>query len=133
MLLIKTKVQPTQIKGAELGLFTLVDIAKGDKYWVRYEKFDKVISVEELNSYEPIVKKYVINYGFQETETRWYLCGDNARFTNDEECPNTAQYFDEDRKLQYCYALRDIKAGEEILCDYKDLCLTMKDGPPWRK
>ena len=132
MLLFETEVRESQIKGLGLGLFTLVKIKKGAKYWIRDEDFDRVISLHQLNSLMQIGKDYVEKYGFQETSKNWYLCGDNARFTNHSEDPNTAQYFDGQRRLQYGYALRDIEVEEEILLDYSDLCLTMTNGVFWK-
>ena len=82
MLLYETEVKPSLNKDLGLGLFTLVKIRKGAKYWVRNEDFDKIISFQQLNSLMQIAKDYIEKYGFQETARNWYLCGDNARFTN---------------------------------------------------
>lgn len=131
MLLFSTTVLPSP--GLGLGLFALVDIPNGEKYWERDERFDKVIPIKEFESYKEIARKYIEYYGFQETENNWYLCSDNARFTNHSNTPNTTHYHDEKGTLIYCTTTKDIKAGEEILCDYKELCLTCKEGLPWEK
>lgn len=133
MLLYETEVKKSDVEGLGLGLFTKVKIKKGAKYWIRNEDFDKVISIQQLNSLMTIAKDYIEKYGFQETAKNWYLCGDNARFTNHAEEPNTEQFFDDQGRLQYAFALKDIEEGEEIFCNYTKLCLTMDNGTPWDK
>lgn len=126
MLLVETFLNTSPGKG--VGLFAKFDIPKNTKYWVRNERFDKVISVTELKDYPLIASDYITKYGFLEKSNNWYLCGDNARFSNHSSSPNTLHLFNQEGLLQYCIALCDIHTGDEITCNYVEICLTCKNG-----
>ena len=55
------------------------------------------------------------------------LNGDDARFLNHDDEPNT------DNSGPVTLAARDIAAGEEITCDYLVCCLEERDGPLARR
>ncbi|HWY10449.1 MAG TPA: SET domain-containing protein [Bacteroidia bacterium] len=116
-------------RGRGMGLFANVNIKKGEKYWIRDEKFDKPIPLSEFKSYKKIARDYIIHYGFQEKSKNWYLCSDNARFTNHSPKPNTENIFDNKGRLQYAIATKDIKKDKEIFCEYGKLCLTYRNKP----
>jgi SET domain-containing protein len=126
MLLVETYISISSGKG--IGLFAKDKIPKGTKYWVRNETFDKVISQTQLNTFNKLASNYIKTYGFQEINFNWYLCGDNARFSNHSIVPNSQNHFDVNGFLQYHSASDEIKPGEEIFCDYREICLTCSNG-----
>ena len=126
MLLIETYLDLSPGKG--LGLFAKCDIVKGTRFWLRSEVFDKVITPDDMNSLNELALEYVKRFGCLEKTNNWYLCADNARFSNHADNPNSKNEFDENGLIKYHVASRDIKAGEEIFCDYKELCQTCKNG-----
>jgi hypothetical protein len=107
MLLVKTKIGPSEIHG--LGLFAAEDVAAGTLVWRWDEGLDLAWpSLEVLP--EPF-RAYVLHYGF-----RWdglqRLAVDNARFVNHSDDPNTV----EDGATMR--ARRQITSGEEITENY---------------
>lgn len=126
MLLVETYVSYVSKKG--LGLLAKVRIAKGTTYWLRNESFDRTFSEKQLESFDKLASDYVRHYGFQERNSDWYLCSDNARFTNHSKQPNTKNHFDIHGTLQSCTVVTDVEVGEELLCDYSELCLTCING-----
>ena len=125
MLLVETYLDISPGKG--IGLFAKINIKKGTKYWVRNEVFDKVFSLAELETFNQLTTEYIKFYGFQEKTFCWYLCGDNGRFTNHSSTPNTKNHFDKAGILQYSTVTKNVGIGEEILCDYQDICMTCKN------
>lgn len=126
MLLVDTYINLSPGRG--LGLFAKYDIPNGTQYWMRNELFDKLITQEILHKLPQITIDYIQKYGFQETTKNWYLCGDNAKFTNHSPVPNTLNHFDTNGLNIFSIVNRNIKAGEEIFLDYTEICMTCKDG-----
>lgn len=126
MLTVETYVDCTLTKG--VGLFAKKFIAKGSKYWIRNEIFDSVFSPREFELLDTLAADYIKKYGFLETSGNWYLCNDNARFSNHSFNSNSKNHFDKNGIVQYCTASRDIEIGEEIMCNYTEICQTCIDG-----
>lgn len=126
MLLIESYLDNSSGRG--FGLFASAYIKKNTVFWVRNELFDKIITNKEFFKLNQISKKYVERYACLEKSGNWYLCSDNSRFSNHSFKNNTINVFDNMGILQKQFASKDIKAGEEILCDYTELCLTCKNG-----
>lgn len=126
MLLIETYLDTSPGKG--LGLFSKHDIAEGTIYWERNEIFDKIIAPLDLCSLNDLARAYIMHYACLEKNNNWYLCGDNARFSNHSKDPNSKNEFGEDGLIRYHIVSRGIKAGEEIFCDYTELCQTCISG-----
>ncbi|MBI2274709.1 MAG: SET domain-containing protein-lysine N-methyltransferase [Bacteroidetes bacterium] len=126
MLLVETFIDCTRHKG--VGLFAKEFIKQGTIYWVRNESFDRLFTEETLSNLDPFAIRYIEKYGFLETSGNWYLCNDNARFSNHSDNPNSDNHLDEFGVVQYCTASRDINKGDEILCDYTKVCQTCKNG-----
>lgn len=126
MLLVETFIECTSLKG--VGLFAKEFIKRGTTYWVRNESFDRVFTQERLSSLDGFAIRYIEKYGFLETSGDWYLCNDNARFSNHSYDSNSENHCDALGIVQYCTASRDINIGEEILCDYTKVCQTCKNG-----
>lgn len=126
MLLVQTYIDCTSHKG--VGLFAHQFIPVGTKYWVRDENFDRLFTAEEKAILKLIASQYIEKYGFLEASGNWYLCNDNARFSNHSTAPNSKCHFDENGIVQYYTATKDIQEREEILLDYREVCQTCKDG-----
>lgn len=113
MNLIKTYIKTSEIEG--IGLFAAEFIPQGKKMWeisgfdilVDDEGFKQLPLTEEQLAY---VKRYIyFNNGY------WIYCGDDAKFTNHSNDPNTTITFDEQ------FASKDIYPGDEITCNYHEL------------
>jgi SET domain-containing protein len=116
MTVVKTKLRETKDKG--IGLFADEFIPKGTIWWKDVPAFDKIITNEEYESYDAIQKEFVDTYIFVKNDGTMYMCVDNARFINHSDTPNTGNIGDD------CLVLRDIQKGEELTCDYREICLT---------
>lgn len=120
MLLVKTTVKPSQIHGQ--GLFADQNIRKGQIIWIYNTVIDKKISKKRFNNLPLIVKKFVKYWSYVNESNEYVLCGDDARYMNHSNNPNT-----EDVKTLLdrilgregiCIATKDIKKGQEITSDY---------------
>lgn len=112
MLTVKAVVRPSSIEG--LGLFADQAIPAGTVIWAFVEKFDTTYTDEEFEALPEQAKPHVRKYSYFCPEMRlWVLCGDDARFMNHAEVPNTLE-----QPGYRTIAARDIAAGEELTCDY---------------
>ena len=113
MLLVNASKGPSSIHG--LGLIARQFIKKGTAIW----SFDPDIDHEYgreffLYHHSKIVTDQIKGYSFFDSARGcWVCCGDDARFTNHADNPNT--YMDE----KITYAARDIFPREEITEDYR--------------
>ena len=126
MLLVETYIDFSPGKG--FGLFTKTDLSTGLMYWIRDEVFDKVLTQTQIYLLKKIASDYFTKYGFLEISGNWYLCGDNARFSNHSASPNTQNHFNQFGLLHSCTIYNDIKSGDEILINYTEICQTCKNG-----
>lgn len=126
MLLVETFINCTSERG--VGLFSKKFIPKGTIYWIRNESFDSVFSKKVMATMEKLAINYIKKYGFLEKSGNWYLCNDNDRFSNHSLHPNSKNHFDENGIVKYCTTLCNIATGEEILCDYTEICQTCISG-----
>ncbi len=117
MLLVKSFLKFSEIHG--VGCFTAEDIKAGQIVW----KLDPLMDVEfdeaYLNTCHPAIAEFMKTYAYgQNTGTKktFILCGDHARHMNHSEDPNLVEAGDGN---SYNLAIRDIKAGEELTCDYR--------------
>lgn len=115
MLLIPTYLSQSSVHG--VGVFAAQDIAAGTLIWQFIPGLDVVIPCGALASYPAEVRSYIEEYSYEDQYRpgSWVLGGDNARFINHSQTPNT--HSDKDN----AYASRDIKKGEEITCNYLEL------------
>lgn len=117
MLLIKTKIGLSKIHG--IGLFADQFIPKGKVIWKFVPDFDTKLSKRDLEKLPISVKKQVLNYVYLDQRTEEYiLCSDDARFFNHLITSNTMHFYQKEKYGQ-TIAVRDIKRGEEITCDYR--------------
>ena len=117
MLLIKTKIGLSKIHG--IGLVANQFIPKGKTVWKFTLGFDIKLSKQKLEKLPMPIKKQILNYTYLDQKTgKYILCGDDARFFNHSISPNTTHAYGKDKYGQ-TVAVKDIKKGEEITCDYR--------------
>ena len=114
MLLVKTKIHKSKIHG--IGLFADELIKKGTTTYKYTPWFDIAYSEKQLLKMPNHIKKQVIWYAyFDKKRKKYILCSDDQRFINhskNHKRINIRSTPDKD------IAIRDIKKGEELLCDY---------------
>jgi len=116
MLKVKTKLGPSSIHG--IGLFADQYIPK-DTLIFEEDLFTFVISAELYDTLSNEAKSFLDSYGYYKNGI-WKCSIDNDRFMNHSENPNT---YESDTCT---FAKVDIQEGEEITCDYKVICDTVK-------
>jgi hypothetical protein len=118
MLCIKSLLLPSPIHG--MGVFAAEGIPRGAVVWKFDPKGDLVLTESALSNDD--LWAYVRHYGFFDAgRSGFVLCGDNAKWMNHSDAPNTAAVFDRSQRQVYDHdiAIRAIRAGEEITCDYR--------------
>ncbi|HML28103.1 MAG TPA: SET domain-containing protein [Hyphomicrobium sp.] len=114
MLMVKTLLKPSDIAG--IGLFAAEDIPKGTVTWRFMAHFDRLLTEDEIESLPEVARANLLDHVYlHEASGMFVLCADNARFMNHADEPNTEGV----HEPGYDIALRDIRAGEEITCDYR--------------
>lgn len=87
MLLVKTKIGPSEIEG--IGLFADEQIKAGTKVWIFEPKLDLVLSKEEITELSFPVQESFYRYAYlDKVRKKYLLCGDDARFFNHSDIPN---------------------------------------------
>jgi hypothetical protein len=115
MMTIPTYVAPSVIEG--VGLFASVPIRAGDCVWVLNERFDVLLTREELETLPDLQREFINRYAY------WHMTRpgilvlefDNGRFMNHSERPNT-----DFRDPLKGWAIRDIVEGDELTCNYAE-------------
>lgn len=116
MILVKTRVQPSNIHG--LGLFAMESIPPGTPIWRFEPGFDREFSEEQLSALPEVARAHLQWFSFIERESgHRVLSGDHACFMNHAAQPNTGASADGILPVT-TVALRAITAGEELTCDY---------------
>ena len=123
MLLVNARMGPSQIHG--FGSIAQEFIPVGTITWRFQPGFDLELTEEQVEALSPTARAQVRYYAFFDPARRLYfLCSDDDRFTNHSETPN--QRMEGDVSI----ATRDIEAGEELTCDYRELGWTEFLGTP---
>lgn len=115
MLIVSTYIAPSAIEG--VGVFAAEPIRKGAPISRFEPDFDRLIPMEAYEAAPPYLKRLLDRYSFPHPDNPSLLVYevDNARFMNHSDEPNT------DFSNFACgVAVRDIAAGEELTCNYKD-------------
>ncbi len=117
MLLVNAKAGPSPTH--RMGLIAQTLIPKGTKVWEFMSDFDVIIPEAELARLSPTAQDQVVYWAyFDLTNREFVLSGDDDRFTNHSEEPNTTVIDN-----GYTIANRDIQSGEEITADYRELVI----------
>ncbi|MBZ6377276.1 SET domain-containing protein-lysine N-methyltransferase [Pacificimonas flava] len=115
MMIVPTFVGPSSIEG--VGLFAAAPIRAGQSIWQLDERFDLLLTPDDLAGLPDLQRSFVERYGYPHM-TRPGLTVvefDHGRFMNHSETPNT-----DFQHPETGYAIRDIAAGEELTCDYAE-------------
>ncbi len=114
MLKIRTKIGKSKVHG--IGLFADQFIPKNTVTWKYEPKLDLSITQKILDSIDLYSKKYFLYYSyFDKKRKKFILCSDNQRFINHTVNKNKENIMS---TPDIDVAARDIKVGEELLCDY---------------
>lgn len=121
MLRVHARVGVSTIHG--LGLFAKEFIPSGTKIWEFMPGFDLEILESSVETLPPPAQQQLLHYAEYFAEQRLFvLSGDDDRFTNHSDTPNTGER-DDGTPYQGTYATRDILAGVEITCDYREVVM----------
>ena len=123
--MVPTSLEKSSING--FGIFAPENIPARKLVWEFSPEFDVEFEPDQLALFPLPAREFILHYGnLTEPSGRsklkgvYLLCGDNARFMNHSNHPNISAGTD-----QNC-ALRDIIAGEELTCDYREFDLAFK-------
>src|ERR1700733_8770305 len=88
MLLVRTKLRVSEIHG--IGLFAAERRAEGTPVWRYLEAFDVAVPRSVVEKLSPPARDQLEKYAYLDDETDSYeLAGDDARFFNHADQPNT--------------------------------------------
>lgn len=119
MLLVPTRLGASPIEG--IGLFAAGPIAKGTVTWRFIVGYDQLFTREQIDALPEPARGELLRYVYlHESTGRYVFCLDNARFMNHTTMPNTTGINIPDQPYGYDVATRDIAAGEELTCDYRE-------------
>lgn len=118
MLMVKTRLGVSNIAG--IGLFAEQDIPKGTETWRFMPLFDRLLTEHDIDSLQEPARSSILDHTYRDAASGLFvLCADNARFMNHADEPNTAGVHEPGAIEGYDIAIRDIRAGEEMTCDYR--------------
>ncbi|WP_428309677.1 SET domain-containing protein [Hydrocarboniphaga sp.] len=121
MILVPHYVDRSAIEG--LGLFCAQALKAGEAIY-RYDwRFVMVMTDAEVRELPAAMQQAVLKYSYRGRGARrlsgaMYYCADDSRFMNHSDAPSTLW-----REEAGVYvAARDLPAGSELSCDYRDFC-----------
>lgn len=113
MFIHNIKLQPSPVHG--LGVFVLEKISQGEPVYRHRWKLDLQLTSKKFFRLDPRDQAFILHHGALDRRVnRYCLPYDNLRFLNHSDTPNL-QF---DPATDQIIALRDIRAGEELLQDY---------------
>ena len=119
MLLVPTRLGVSPIEG--IGLVATSPIAKGAVTWRFMPGFDQLFTRAQIDSLPEPARAELMRYVYLHKDSdRYVFCLDNARFMNHTAEPNTRGVYSPGEIYGYDVATRDIAAGEELTCDYRE-------------
>ncbi len=118
MLTVKTNLAQSSVHG--IGLFADQFISSGEVVWQFHPGVDLVYEEtawrDLLAGISPASGRAIKNYSYKE-KGLFYLCVDNGQFMNHSQDEKLVNIFQEPGN-DVMRALRDIKRGEELFCNY---------------
>jgi SET domain-containing protein len=126
MMMVGTELRPSAIQG--LGVFLLHAVAKGVLIWRFDSRIDRVYSEVEIASLPERTQDYLRRYSTWHDGTQvWVLCGDNGRYFNHAEAPNTIS---DGIAFGTDVAAYDLEEGAELTSNYSAICdHSRRNGP----
>lgn len=117
MMLVRCHLGRSKIEG--LGVFIDEPVAEGAVVWRFDRRFDLLVSRAELDAAPAHVRAFYGRYAYEIEGHPDHLAldGDDGRFMNHADRPNL-----DFSTPGVARAVRDIPAGEELTCDYNQLC-----------
>ena len=97
-----------------LGIRATRAIPRGTLLWVR-DPLDVVLSDDEVSRLAPNLRAQAERLGYRDSAGRWVVCWDGGKYVN-HSCAPTMRGIGPDAMI----ALDDVKAGQEITCDYAE-------------
>ena len=127
MMMVRCYLGPSSIEG--LGVFTKVDIRKGGLIWIHDDRFDVSYFKEDMNTVPRHFREFLERYTYEHPSDpdRIVLDCDEGRFMNHSDTPNM-DLSNPNRGI----ATRDIAAGEELTCDYRQFTIGSVEFQPSR-
>lgn len=124
MLMVETELRESPIQG--IGVFVTEPVRAGQLIWRFDSRIDRVFSDEEVREMPNELQRFLKTYSTLHAELNmWVLCGDNGRFFNHSDTPNT-------RSLGIAFgddvAAEDIAPGTELTSDYRTICDAIRLG-----
>lgn len=115
MMLVPTYVAASDVEG--VGVFAAEPIQKGTLIWKYDPSFDRLVPNSWLSDAAPMMQEFLTKYAYPAHDAPEMLVIeiDNGRFMNHSLIPNT-----DFTKVVEGYAVRDIAAGEELICNYSE-------------
>lgn len=118
MMTVRTYLAPSRTNG--IGIFAAEPIPKGTMVWVFNPDVDRTLTEATIKSLAPPCREQMGKYCyFSAIYQEYVLCGDDGRFFNHSESPNCHNI--QAQVSDMTVAARDIKKGEELICDYDTL------------
>ena len=99
------------------GVFATEAIPRGTFLWV-LDCFDRILTPREVGALQPLLRMVVDKYAYQAADGNFVFCWDFGRYMN-HCCEPTSRGVGDAFEV----AVRDIKAGEELTCEYGTLNL----------
>lgn len=114
MLRVKTKLRQSKIHG--IGVFADQFIPKGTVTWEYDPKYDVCFTKKEIHGLPEPGKGVLLFYCYYDKKlNRYILCADHLRHINHAKQKKLENIVSTPRRD---IAARDIKKGEELICDY---------------
>ena len=123
MFVVKTTLQSSPLHG--VGVFAAEDIPAGTVVWRWILGFDQEWGPEAYEALPEVARSCLKQRGWPTDRGTWRMCADHSVFTNHADQPNTIVGSDEDEDVP----ARDIRAGEEMTCDYRAFSAWYKEHP----
>lgn len=119
MLQVKTFKAESKIPNAGIGLFADENIKYGTVVWKFDDGVDMLFTDEEFSQAHEEKQKQIKKHAYYDEKLKvWVLCADDAVMFNHSENPNCREEVDSKYFQGRTIAIKDIKQGEEITCDY---------------
>lgn len=107
-----------------MGVFATEFIAKGTPTWKFIHGLDQILSKQVIETSPEPIRGTLLRYSYLDRKTGLFIfCMDNARFVNHADDANTTGVYPDSDPFGMDVATRDIRAGEEITCNYREFDL----------